>query len=144
MTNQERAKKLTERIKAQVERAVGRGLNAARIFLTARIKETLNVPAPKVRLPDGSYRATTRATKGAPPRKVSGALQRSVQSRMEGKRRALFGATAKSRKGFLYGKALESDDHPFIRPTYKKYEKDVKRIVGGELKLSFRRSELGA
>src|SRR4051812_1245627 len=71
-----------QQIEAEVSRNIGRGLLAGAIFLTARVKEVLSVPAPRRRVLARSgayyYRATTPATPGAPPRKLSGRLRASA------------------------------------------------------------------
>ena len=80
ISNQQKMAMLAAKIAAQVEVSAGRGLNAARIFLTARVKEALSVPAPRTPVREGPqegqkkgaikyYRAVTPATVGAPPRK---------------------------------------------------------------------------
>jgi len=152
MTNAERIARLKKKIDDQVARSVGKGLNAGRIFLTSRIKETLSVPAPRIRIqtPSGEtyYKATTPATPGAPPRKLSGQLRTSVTSRMLGTFTAVIGANARARPtvrrplGFNYpsyhelpGLGARSGEHPFIRPTVLKYLVELTVIVGKELRL---------
>jgi hypothetical protein len=57
----ERARKIRERIDLQVRRGADRGVEAAGVFLAARVRETINVPAPKRKLPGGGYRGITEA-----------------------------------------------------------------------------------
>ena len=72
-------------IEEKVQRLAGRGLLAAGTFLNARIKETLSVPAPRRRMTRGdgtkTWVATTKATPGAPPRKVTGSFRAKVMVR---------------------------------------------------------------
>jgi hypothetical protein len=152
MTNAERLARLKKKIDDQVTRSVGKGLNAGRIFLTSRIKETLSVPAPRIRIqtPAGEvyYKATTPATPGAPPRKLSGRLRTSVTSKMLGTFTAVIGANARGRptakypQGFNYpayhevpGLGTRSGEHPFIRPTILRYLVELTVIVGKELRI---------
>lgn len=71
----------TDKVLAEVERRLNRGLTAGANVLLNRIKEKLSVPAPRVLVTSKKgipyYRATTRATPGAPPRKLSGRLRAS-------------------------------------------------------------------
>ena len=67
------------------------------------IREVIGVQAPVRLLPSGHIVATTPATPGAPPRKVSGRLWTSVQAR--------------GNKVYVlapYGEFLEKDNHRFI------------------------------
>lgn len=121
------AKERAQRIAVQLARGAGKGLNAARFFLTSRIKEALSVPAPRrqvvSRKAKGAkgkvkkaltllgyfyYVATTPASPMAPPRKLSGRLRSSVTSIMMTETTAAIGVNAKglpSKKyplGFLY------------------------------------------
>jgi hypothetical protein len=143
MNNQQRAKALAERIKAQIEKSIGKGVNAARMFLVARVKEELSVPAPRKivtdRVGNKYYRATTKAIKGHPPRKLSGKLRMSVFSKMVTPTIFVIGAKAKSDKGFNYPRYLDkkgfgakSGQHPFMMPTYRKWKKELQIIIGGK------------
>lgn len=120
-----------DKLRAQIERAAGRGVQAAAIFLVARVKEVLSVPAPRriawhrskgvfVR----SYQATTKATPGDPPRKLSGKLRASMNYAMEGTMRARVGTRIK------YGRPLELRmNHQFLQPTAKKFRAVLIRIM---------------
>ena len=120
-----------EKLRQQIERAAGRGVQAAAIFLVARVKEILSVPAPRriawhqskgvfVR----SYQAKTRATPGAPPRKLSGKLRASINYAMEGPMRARVGTRIK------YARPLELRmNHQFLRPTAVKFRRVLLRIM---------------
>lgn len=158
-TNEERAKKLADKISSQVKRATSKGLGAASIFLVSRVKETLNVSAPKIRVVGKSgmlagityYKALTPATAGAPPRKLSGALQKSLVSENRGDNTVVIGTTARSlpsrkyTRGINYGKFHEikgrgkkSGEHPFVVPTVEKYKKELVAIVGLPVKAVFK------
>ena len=146
--NHVKAAALARRIAEEVKRSAGLGLNAARIFLAARVKEALSEPAPRKRVtPPGGvpyYVATTPATVGRPPRKLSGKERQSVHSEMMGDNKAVVGVNAKSAEGFDYPSYQEqvtpgqvrSGEHPFLLPTAKKYEKDLVTLVGEEVRIS--------
>lgn len=144
--NQAVAVALALRIAQQVQRGSGKGLNAARVFLTARSKEAVSVPAPRKRVISSAgniyYRATTKATKGAAPRKLSGKLRQSITSAMVGPTKAVLGANARSMptarypRGFAYPRHLElSGQHPFFAPTAVKWKKQLAQIVGRAIKV---------
>lgn len=139
MTNEQKMAELAKKIQGEVLRSAGKGLNAARLFLVARIKETISVPAPRklVSPPGGTpyYRATTPATVGAPIRKLSGRTRSSVTSTMVSETEAEIGTTAKSDKGFNYPRYHEEHDHAFLLPTLEKYLKEVGTILGQEIRL---------
>ncbi len=144
MTNEERAKRLADRIKQEVIRGAGKGLRSAIMFLYARTKEALNVRAPR-RLVHGvsgsHYEATTPATLGAPMRKVSGDAQRLLFYRIVDDQTAIIGMTALSPRGFSYPKHHEvadpehpsSGQHPSIVPTAQRHLKDLNKIIGGNI-----------
>lgn len=141
-TNAEVAALLVAKIASQIERGAGKGVHAAVIFLAARTRETLSVPAPRKAIRAAmvgrkkgailGYRAATRATPGAPPRKLSGRLRGSVSSRMINKYRGEVGVSVK------YGRFLEKKDHKFLQPTYEKHKADIRRIVGGKVRAEFK------
>ena len=161
----EQARKLAEKITQQIQRGAGKGVDAARVFLTARIKEELSIPAPRKAIrgaPAGGkkgpilgYRATTRATKGAPPRKLSGRLRSSVFSRMANVLTAVIGVNARGEPsasyplGFPYGRHHEvrdpahpsSGQHPYIRVTAQKWMGALQTIIGGGVKISLRKRQ---
>ncbi len=140
-TNAEVAALLALRITSQIEQGVGEGVHTAVIFLAARTRETLSVPAPRKAIRAAAvgrkkgailgYRAATRATPGAPPRKLSGRLRASTTARMINRFKGEVGVSA------FYGKFLERRDHKFLWPTYEKHKADVRRIVGGKVKAEF-------
>lgn len=133
-----------ERIAAAVKRGAGKGLAAAGLFLVARIKEALSVPAPKRRVVSHAgeiyYRATAPAVKGAPPRKVSGVMQRSVTLVKRGED-VIISVPAKGEKGFSYPRYHEvktpgqagSGLHPYARVTARKYARELATIAGGAI-----------
>ncbi len=138
--NMQKAKVLAARITEQVQRRAGAGVKAAAIFLAARLKETVSVPAPRKRVVSGmgdiSYRATMRAVRGAPPRKLSGRLRQSITYAMFIPNRgtkptaAVVGVKARSLKGFNYPKHLERRGHPFMAPTVRRWRTELRAIVG--------------
>lgn len=147
LTNEQRVALLIVKIKKQVDKSAGRGLNAARVFLTARIKEALSVPAPRkaVRaapLPGQKkggilyYRAATPATVGAPPRKLSSRLRTSTTSAMLTTNTAVIGSKARGNptvsrpEGMNYPLYHEQHDHPFIAPTVERWKKELVKICG--------------
>lgn len=118
-----------ENLRAQIERAAGKGVQAAAIFLVARLKEVLSVPAPR-RIAWGrskgvfvrNYVATTKATPGDPPRKLSGKLRASINYVMVG--------SMGYRITFVkYAAALERRNHAFLNPTAKKFRTALLRIM---------------
>lgn len=116
-----------DKLRAQIERGAGRGVQAAAVFLVGRLKEVLSVPAPRklVHGRSGSYyRATVPATPGAPPRKLSGKLRANANWRMIGKTKAKVGFNLK------YAKPLEKRmGHAYLAPTAKKFRSAIIRIM---------------
>ncbi len=138
---------LAEKIKLEVVQAASAGLNAGRIFLAARIKETISVPAPRRQLASGKYVATVKAIAGAPIRKLSGRARQGVTSRMVGPGVAVVGVIAKSELGFNYPKYHEvpqagsgGGKHRFIEPTVKQYMAALKTIISSEVVEEFNES----
>lgn len=122
--------------KNDVVKAAGEGLEAALIFLVSKIKEKVSVPAPRVRLPDGTYRATTPAVPGDPPRKLSGLLRNSVDYVLLSPTEGAIECPAESPEGFPYPMYHEGEiegeragEHPFIRITIEENEEELKRII---------------
>lgn len=159
-------KKLKERIQQQLKRGAGKGVEAAARFLTARVKETVSVPAPKKAIrgtptpgkklgPILGYRATTPAIPGAPPRVLSGRLRQGVGHKMLGTHRAVVGVharavpTAKHPDGFNYpkhhevgqGGSLGDGDHPFILPTVRKWRKALQILVGQTVRMELKQKQ---
>jgi hypothetical protein len=98
------------------QRAV-RGLTAAAVELQKRLKIVLSTPAPRTRVTSraGSvyYRATTPATPGAPPRKLTGRGRASVSYRVDA-------ATLRATVGtnVLYMGVHERGNHPWLAVTF--------------------------
>jgi hypothetical protein len=153
------ARLLKAKIAKELKAGARKGVEAAVRFLASRIKETLNVPAPKrnVMAPGGgiAYRvATVAAIPGAPPRKLSGRLQASVTHKMLTPTVGIVGTGARSDKGFNYPAFHElgmvgrgknrtfgrwgGGKHTFIKPTAEKYHKELRTIVGAEVRVQLR------
>lgn len=148
MNNQQKAHVMAYKIEQQALKSAGKGLNAARVFLTARVREALSVPAPrtKVMKTDGSfyYRATKPAKKDEPPRKLSGRGRMSVTSSMISPTEAVVGTnvvsppTKRYPGGFRYLQHHEvkqagrptSGLHKFLEPTVLKYQVQLAIIIG--------------
>lgn len=144
--NKEKAKAFAKKLRADLEAKKARGLKAAQIYLVGEIKQTLNVPAPKkmFRRADGSvgYRATTPAQLGAPPRKLSGDLQKGVSGTVEDDQ-IIINVMAKAYpskrhpQGFNYAKyhekvnpaQLGSGKHKYVEPTIDRCLKRMMAII---------------
>jgi phage gpG-like protein len=130
------------KIAAEAERLAGRGIRAAAIFLTSRVKEIVSVPAPRriaiagkrARwVPPGTryYVATTPAIAGAPPRKLSGQLRRTItwEYREDIK-------TARVGTNIVYGRRLElgfprgHKTHPYLSVALERYKTQLALIIG--------------
>lgn len=144
-----------DKVTRDFEAKANRGIGAAAKFLASRIEEAISRPAPTETYVTKSgktrKRATVRATPGAPPRVVSGALKRSVGwelvvERMAVARVGVFSGQVEldldpdELEPWEYGgihehSADEGDTsgHPFIRRTLERYRTELERIVGGEV-----------
>ncbi len=120
-------------VQAFVRDRLGMGKATAAAFLTGRLKAAVGVQAPRIKR-GGRWQATTRASAGAPPRRVSGAGQRSIAWKWTPARNMTFFAR------MWYMMWLEQNGHPWLRPTINKYLKDVGRIVGAEMKVIGKRA----
>ena len=141
-TAEQKAQELAAQIKQEVEEAAGAGMNAARLFLVARVKEAISVPAPRKKVVSNAgeiyYRATTPAIPGAPIRKLSGQARMKLTSRMVSKTEFEIGDNAKSKTGVNYPRVHEvknpgnihSGQHPFVWPTVEKYHAELRKIIG--------------
>lgn len=146
--NRAMAAKLAQRIADNVRRGAGKGIEAAGMFLASRVRDALNVSAPKRRTPSGGYVVTQRATPGAPMRKVTGVARRSVYSMTyassTAKIIAVIGMNARSVKGFNYPKFHEikstprSGMHPVLQPTAERFKDELAIIVGQQVRTRFR------
>lgn len=125
MANQNNAAKIAREVQAKAKK----GLMAATIFLSARVKEIISVPAPralvKPRFGAPYYRATTRATPGAPPRKLSGELRRSISWEMRNN-----GTVGRVGTNKVYARKLEQMGHPFLSLAVQQYQGEIKTIMG--------------
>jgi len=105
-------------------------------FLVEKTKEILSVPAPKTlvkpRFGAPYYRALTPATPGAPPRKLSGALQASIYGVVRGNGTHSWGVVGTD---LIYGAPLEKRNHPFVTLAMKRYGNHLRMILAR----SFRR-----
>jgi len=105
-----------EEVEAEVNRNLARGLKAAAIFLTGRVKESLSVPAPRVRvaLPGRPefYAATAPNTPGAPARKLSGRLRQTITYEVK---EGLTESAARVGTNLVYSRAVELG-YRFPRP----------------------------
>lgn len=105
-------------------------LRRAAVYLTNEIKETLSEPAPRARVLGASgsayYRATTPATPGAPPRKITGRLRASIAYTVDPSN-----LTARIGTNVIYGPPLEFGNHPFASVTLNKRRAELKQILEG-------------
>lgn len=136
------------KVVSDFKRSVGRGIEAAAIFLANRIREFLSVPAPRkiVTSRDGVryYRATTKATPGAPPRKLSGALRRSVGwiilERKVAARVGIFGGKELKHQepGQVgkYARRHERTNHKFISVMIELWRPQLEYIIGRPFEIS--------
>lgn len=152
---EEKARLLAAKIAAEVTRGAGMGLNAARIFLTARVREAASVPAiPRYSRIDKvtgerEWWTPTKAMPKVPLRRLSGRFRTSIQSYMETSTRAVIGSNARGKKtvkypdGFPYVLHHEivdhahpsSGQHQTFKPTYGRYRNDIVTIVGQNVTL---------
>ena len=118
-----------EGMAGDLRRRAGKGLAAGAIYLSGQIKSVLSVPAPRRRVLSRAgvvyYVATEKALPGAPPRKLSGALRRSITW-------AWIAKDLKVRVGtnIVYGGALERMGHEYILPTLQRERPALRRILG--------------
>ncbi len=100
-----------------------RALAAGAITLVGRVKETLSVPAPRSRVRSRAgvvhYRATTPATPGAPPRKLSGRLRAS-----QGYSVSPSTLTARIGSNLIYA-GWEYRGHPYLAPTLAAHRQEI-------------------
>lgn len=111
-------------------RAADERMAAAAKFLRQKLYEVLGVQAPRRRTRSGSWRATVRATPGAPPRRVVGTGQAGVEWRLNRERNVSFYNV------MFYMMWWESHGHPWFKKTVLKYLREAEKIAGCRLKLS--------
>jgi hypothetical protein len=124
--------KTPEQVEAEVQRIAGRGLLAAGTYLAGRMKDVLSVPAPRrrVTLKSGvrTWVATTKATPGAPPRKITGSFRAKVAVRQPTPERVQVGVYNDIRV-----RPFETwMRHPFLIPTFVAEKSNLVRIIGAE------------
>lgn len=155
--NAEAARRLKARIAEQLRKGANKGVEAAIRFLAARWKETLSVPAPRRAVRSAPepgkklggilyYVATTKATPGAPPRKLSGRFRQSVTQKMLTPTVGIVGANARSDKNFNYpahhelGKSGQWGGglHQSLKPTVEANERNLRILVGAAVRTELR------
>lgn len=136
-----------------------KNLRRAAIFLTNETKKVLSVPAPRVRVKKGQtytvlfrnqrtgrvygeqrvaqanlYAATTAATIGAPPRKLSGRGRASMTYEMHPVQlRARVGTNVPymgKHEGGKY-RRIGGGLHPFLYPTFLQHQRKIVRMIMG-------------
>lgn len=122
--------KTTDQINLEIMRLANRGVGAAAYFFAARLREVLSIPAPRRLVTSARgvryYVATTPATPGAPPRKLSGTLRRSVAVKLDPS-----GNSARVGTSPFYGLHLEKNtSHAYLVPTLKKNIDAIAHIIG--------------
>lgn len=125
-----------DQIAREVERVAGRGLLAAGTYLMGRLKEKVSVPAPrrKAYRRDGSgwyWVATTRATPGAPPRKLSGRMRAAIMVRQPSANRVQIGVF-----NLPYPGRHERGMHKWLMPTLREELPNLDRIIGDTFRFS--------
>lgn len=131
-----------QQIYEECKKKAGKGLEAGARFYNNRLKEVLSVPAPRALIKAGKqykvnfttrkgksvsftatasqnfYRATTPATKGAPPRKLSGRLRAAQQVDFnETANVARVGSNVEYARDLELGKTKGAPMHKFLLPT---------------------------
>lgn len=121
---------------SQLRARAVRGLTAAAVHLTKRLKEVLSNPAPRRRVTARSgalsgsvyHRAATPATPGAPPRKLTGRLRASVSWEVDSQAlRARVGTNV------IYGAVHELGNHPWLVPTFNTERSALLALVAGAM-----------
>lgn len=119
----------SSKIKREVQAKAKLGLRAATIFLSGRVKEILSVPAPrklvKPKVGAAYYRASEPAKPGAPPRKLSGELRRSIAWEM--RQNDTIGRVGTNK---VYAKRLEEMGHRYLTLAVQMYQGEIKTIMG--------------
>ena len=112
-----------ERAKAEAKRRLGKAASRC----ATELKLTVSVPAPrKVSKKTGRPYATTRATPGAPPRKLSGRGRAGIAWQFaDGGRSAVVG------ENVWYMPYWESHGHPWVKPTLDRIRGDLNDILRG-------------
>ena len=128
-------------IRYMIVTRIGQGLDAAGYVIRKLLQSTLGVQAPlnigkpltmkQARSYRGfSIRALTKATPGAPPRRVSGRLQASITWQKVSEFAIRVGTDV------FYGKYLEYGNHPWLEKTILRYRRELEKIVGARLSVT--------
>jgi hypothetical protein len=141
--------KLTpDQVQTIVMAKAGKGVTSASYFYRGRLTELISVLAPTRKVYRAQYElrtsggitryvrgkdliikvATTRATPGAPPRRVTGRLRASITVRIEKTDTETTGIIGTN---VIYAKRLEFGGHPYFRPTMEAQKTNLTTIVAG-------------
>jgi hypothetical protein len=134
----------------ELRKYAAKGIRAAGIHATRRLKEVLSVPAPRRRVKFRAYRqgtrhaayievikyvATVHATYGAPPRKLSGTLRRSITYEFVSST-IVEGQAVRVGTNVFYGRDLElvtPGKHQWLVKTIKAIANELAYIIGDGL-----------
>lgn len=100
-----------------------KNLQAAAIYLVGEVKKELNTTPAGIKKYGQRRYATTPATNMAPPRKISGYLQRGIAWAKIAWQIVRVGT------GVFYGGIHERGNHPFIVPMARRTRNMLKRIL---------------
>lgn len=124
-----------QQVQAECQRLAGRGVHAAARTFTNLVKQLISVPAPRRIVTSRKgvryYVATTKATPGAPPRKLSGRLRTSMATEWDAATN-----TARSGTNVKYGRKHEQGNHPFLIPTLDANLPQLAIVVGQEVQIT--------
>jgi phage gpG-like protein len=116
----------------QIHDTTARRIEAGLILIQNEAKTVLSVAAPRTRVKSAKgvmyYRATTPATKGAPPRKLSGRLRASVGREMD--RQGLKGRVGTN---VIYGRVHEFRDHKWLSVAIKNLGSRLEQVLGSDV-----------
>jgi hypothetical protein len=126
-----------------IERGRKRGLLKAGKYLVAKIKRVLSTPAerrlalrPRERtIATRRITAATRATPGAPPRKLSGTLRASIAMTVNSDGSISVGTDK------IYAGALEFGQHPYLFATAERELPNMVQIITDEIAAELKRLE---
>lgn len=112
-------------VEQKIRQMAGRGLQVATIHLSNRVRQAVSVPAPRRRSSTGRYVATSKASPGAPPRKLSGQLRRSIAWQMY-----KFNTVGRVGTNVVYGRPLETwMNHSYLFYSLKKAQGELTTIM---------------
>lgn len=123
-----------KQIADEIRRSLGLGMKAAAMFLASRVKELISVPAPRVRVLGKRgksagiyyYRATEKATPGAPPRKLSGRLRAAQTWEVKEDGGEIMGRVGNN---VVYGRRLEFEGHSYLNPALNRWRDQLKSVM---------------